>query len=75
MIEPDIGTLMFFDKYSNAVPIYLRFEETICSVFTDVNKRVLQITLHTAMRQLSSRKRGTQCKTNWHDEKNRQHIP
>ena len=40
MREPDIGTLMFFDKYPNAVPIYLRFEETIYSVFPGVNKRV-----------------------------------
>ena len=40
MREPDISTLMFFDKYPDAVPIYLRFEETIYSVFPDVNKRV-----------------------------------
>ena len=40
MRKPDIDTLMFFDKYPDAVPIYLCFEETIYSVFPDVNKRV-----------------------------------
>lgn len=29
MREPDTGTQMFFDKYPDAIPIYLRFEETI----------------------------------------------
>ena len=40
MREPDISTLMFFDTYPDAVPIYLRFEETIYFVFPDVNQRV-----------------------------------
>jgi len=40
MRELDIGTLMFFDKHPDAVPIYLRFEEIVYSVFPDVNKRV-----------------------------------
>ncbi len=40
MREPDTATLVFFDKYPDAVPIYLRFEEIIFSVFPDVNKRV-----------------------------------
>ncbi len=40
MREPDIDTLMFFDKYPDAVPIHLCFEETIYSVFPYVNKRV-----------------------------------
>ena len=48
MRKPDIDTLMFFDKYPDAVPIYLCFEETIYSVFPDVNKRVqkTQITFY-----------------------------
>ena len=47
MRKHDIDTLMFFDEYPDAVPIYLRFEETIYSVFPDVNQRVqkTQITL------------------------------
>ncbi len=40
MIEPEIDTLMFFDQHPNALPLYLCFEEAICSVYPDVNKRV-----------------------------------
>ncbi len=40
MTEPDIDTLMFFDKCLDAVPLYMRFENAICSVFPNVNKRV-----------------------------------
>ena len=40
MTDPEIDTLMFFDKHPNAIPLYLRFEETIKSAFPEARKRV-----------------------------------
>lgn len=40
MKEPEIDTLMFFDKNPDAIPLYLCFEEALCSAFHDVEKRV-----------------------------------
>ena len=40
MKEPEIDTLMFFDRYPDAVPLYLCFEEALCSVSANVKKRV-----------------------------------
>ncbi len=31
---------MFFDKYPDAIPLYLHFEEALCSVFPHMEKRV-----------------------------------
>ena len=40
MREPDIDTLMFFDKSPKAVPLYMHLEEIIYTAFPDVKKRV-----------------------------------
>ena len=40
MKEPDIDTLLFFDKHPDALPLYLRFEEALRSVSPHLEKRV-----------------------------------
>ena len=40
MREPDTDTLMFFDGHQEALALYRVFEERICGIFSNVNKRV-----------------------------------
>jgi hypothetical protein len=40
MKEPDIDTLLFFDKHPDVLPLYLRFEEALRSVSPHLEKRV-----------------------------------
>ncbi len=40
MKEPGTDTLQFFDKHPDALPLYLCFEEALCSVSPHLEKRV-----------------------------------
>ena len=40
MWEPDVDTLMFFDRHPDALPLYRDFEELLTETFPVVNRRV-----------------------------------
>ncbi len=46
--ETDLDTLLFFDQYPAALPLYSAFEEKLCRLFPDSQKRVqkTQITFY-----------------------------
>ena len=40
MWEPDVDTLMFFDRHPDVLPLYRDFEELLTETFPVVNRRV-----------------------------------